>query len=157
MEYTIRPPPCSIRCSDQIKAGSAGEGTRKRRGKGGALDESRLEKYDLPEDARHSVFGFIDKEPPQEMPKGASIDTLLAWKRVNVNVTFWTMGEPGNVLLKHDARRCMQHLLVTGPSCSYHFGVDDECNEAGIDPRWLRSIYVEEADKQGMLGQISCT
>jgi hypothetical protein len=115
------------------------------------------EKYDLPEDARHSVFGFIDKEPPQEMPKGASIDTILAWKRVNVNVTFWTMGEPGNVILKHDARRCMQHLLVTGPSCSYHFGVDGECNGAGIDPRWLRSIYVEEADKQGMLGQISCT
>lgn len=92
-----------------------------------SFDWERYEK-----NIRHSFFWFVDRVPPREMPKRLSIDALLAWKRVEINVMFRTTVKPGNVILEQDLRRCMQHLLVTGTSCAYNFGVDDYCNRLAL-------------------------
>jgi hypothetical protein len=113
--------------------------------------------WERDEKVRHSFFWFVDRVPPREMPKRLSIDALLAWKRVEVNVMFRTTAKRGNVVLEQDVRRCMQHLLITGTNCSYNVGVDNCCNKAHVDPRRLTSIYMEEAHEQGLVGQVSCT
>ena len=47
--------------------------------------------------------------------------------------------------------------LLERLNLSYNFGVDDNCNKCCVDPGWLASIYMEEADKPDLLSRMSCT